>query len=42
MKQIEFRNETERIQKTNRKDLERKQKGFRKETEKIQKGNRKD
>ena len=30
MKQAEFRNETEMIQKINRKDLERKQKGLRK------------
>ena len=33
MKQTEFRNETEMIQKINRKDLERKQKGLRKNTE---------
>ena len=33
MKQAEFRNETEMIQKINRKDLERKQKGLRKNTE---------
>ena len=33
MKQAEFRNETDMIQKINRKDLERKQKGLRKNTE---------
>lgn len=33
MKQTEFKNETEMIQKINRKDLERKQKGLRKNTE---------
>ena len=33
MKQTEFKNETEMIQKINKKDLERKQKGLRKNTE---------
>ena len=33
MKQTEFKNETEMIQKINRKDLERKQKGLRRNTE---------
>ena len=39
MKQTEFKNETEMIQKINRKDLERKHKEFRKETERIKKEN---